>query len=72
MRARVYSIFYKSDVGDGYWEIRGVVAEELEEKFRKLAMKRFGYGKGSLSKALECARGFSFPSKIFTLYKRTT
>ena len=34
-------------------EIRGVVSEELEEKFRKLAMKRFGYGKGSLSKALE-------------------
>ena len=34
-------------------EIRGVVSEELEEKFRKLAMEKFGYGKGSLSKALE-------------------
>jgi hypothetical protein len=34
-------------------EIRGVVSRELEEKFRKLAMKKFGYGKGSLSKALE-------------------
>jgi hypothetical protein len=36
-------------------EIRGVVSRELEEKFRKLAMKKFGYGKGSLSKALEDA-----------------
>ena len=34
-------------------EIRGVVTPEIEEDFRKLAMKRFGYGKGSLSKALE-------------------
>ena len=34
-------------------EIRGVVSGELEKKFRKLAMKKFGYGKGSLSKALE-------------------
>jgi len=34
-------------------EIRGVVSEEVEERFRKLAMKKFGYGKGSLSKALE-------------------
>jgi len=34
-------------------EIRGVVSGEVEEKFRKLAMKKFGYGKGSLSKALE-------------------
>jgi len=32
--------------------IRGIVSEELEGKFRKLAMKKFGYGKGSLSKAL--------------------
>jgi len=38
-------------------EIRGVVASETEEKFRRLAMKRFGYGKGSLSKALEAALG---------------
>ena len=34
-------------------EIRGVVANSSEEKFRQLAMKKFGYGKGSLSKALE-------------------
>jgi hypothetical protein len=34
-------------------EIRGVVANDAEEKFRQLAMKKFGYGKGSLSKALE-------------------
>ena len=36
-------------------EIRGVVEKEIEEQFRRLAMKRFGYGKGSLSKALEDA-----------------
>ncbi len=34
-------------------EIRGVVANEAELRFRQLAMKKFGYGKGSLSKALE-------------------
>lgn len=34
-------------------EVRGVVSEEIEKKFRKLAMEKFGYGKGSLSKALE-------------------
>ncbi len=34
-------------------EIRGVVPKAAEEKFRQLAMKKFGYGKGSLSKALE-------------------
>ena len=34
-------------------EVRGVVPREVEKKFRKLAMKKFGYGKGSLSKALE-------------------
>lgn len=34
-------------------EIRGVIADESEEKFRQLAMKKFGYGKGSLSKALD-------------------
>ncbi len=36
-------------------EIRGVVKQELEEEFRRLAMKKFGYGKGSISKALEAA-----------------
>jgi len=34
-------------------EIRGVVSEDIEDQFRRLAMKKFGYGKGSLSKALE-------------------
>jgi len=34
-------------------EIRGVVPKKVEQKFRKLAMRKFGYGKGSLSKALE-------------------
>lgn len=34
-------------------EIRGVIAKEAENEFRRLAMKKFGYGKGSLSKALE-------------------
>jgi hypothetical protein len=38
-------------------EVRGVVASEIEEKFRRLAMKKFGYRKGSLSKALEVALG---------------
>ena len=36
-------------------EIRGVVEKEIEENFRRLAMKKFGYGKGSLSKALDAA-----------------
>ena len=34
-------------------EIRGVIPKKIEQKFRKLAMRKFGYGKGSLSKALE-------------------
>jgi len=34
-------------------QIRGVVSEGIEQKFRMLAMKKFGYGKGSISKALE-------------------
>jgi len=29
------------------------VKEELEKKFREAAMRRFGYGKGSLSRAAE-------------------
>ena len=39
----------------GLGEIRGVVENVTEEQFRRLAMKKFGYGKGSLSKALEAA-----------------
>ena len=33
--------------------LRVKVSEEIERKFRELAMKRFGYMKGSLSKAAE-------------------
>ncbi|PLJ78577.1 hypothetical protein [Infirmifilum sp. SLHALR2] len=33
--------------------IKARVDEKLEQRFRELAMKRFGYGKGSISKALE-------------------
>lgn len=33
--------------------IRGQVTEEIEKEFRKLAMEKFGYSKGALSKALE-------------------
>lgn len=33
--------------------IRAKINERLERKFRELAMKRFGYGKGALSKAVE-------------------
>ncbi|MEM0384286.1 MAG: hypothetical protein QXI02_04165 [Candidatus Caldarchaeum sp.] len=31
--------------------IRIILGEELERRFRELAMRRFGYGKGALSKA---------------------
>ncbi len=41
------------DIRDAMGEIRGVVTSEAEAKFRRLAMKKYGYGKGSLSKALE-------------------
>jgi len=33
--------------------IRAKINEKLERRFRELAMKRFGYGKGALSKAVE-------------------
>ena len=33
--------------------IRANVDEGLEKKFRELARKRFGYGKGSLSRAVK-------------------
>lgn len=33
--------------------LRGQIDEELEQKFREIAMKKFGYRKGSLTKALE-------------------
>ena len=36
-------------------EIRGVITSKSEKAFRKLAMKKYGYRKGSLSKALEDA-----------------
>ncbi len=34
-------------------DIRGIVTAKTEDRFRKLAMKKFGYRKGSLSQALE-------------------
>jgi len=34
-------------------DIRGVIASNTEDAFRKIAMKKFGYRKGSLSQALE-------------------
>ena len=33
--------------------LRGQIDEKLERKFREAAMRRFGYGKGALTKALE-------------------
>jgi len=33
--------------------IRAKINERIECKFRELAMKKFGYGKGALSKAVE-------------------
>jgi len=33
--------------------IRAKIDEEIEQKFRRLAMRRFGYGKGALGKAAE-------------------
>jgi len=33
--------------------LRPQVKEELERRFREAAMKKFGYGKGSLSRAAE-------------------
>jgi len=35
--------------------IRIKLSEETERKFREIAMKKFGYGKGSLTKAAENA-----------------
>lgn len=35
--------------------IKGSVAKDLEELFRKKAMERYGYSKGAISKALEAA-----------------
>lgn len=33
--------------------LRAQIDVKLERKFRELAMKRFGYGKGALSRAME-------------------
>lgn len=33
--------------------IRAEIDERLERRFRELAMRRFGYGKGALTKAVE-------------------
>ncbi|MEM3382610.1 MAG: hypothetical protein QXL52_02190 [Nitrososphaerales archaeon] len=37
------------------WLIKVYVSSEVEEKFRRLAMMVYGYGKGSISKAAEDA-----------------
>ena len=34
-------------------DIRGVIKANTENRFRRLAMAKFGYKKGSLSRALE-------------------
>ncbi len=34
-------------------DISGTIRDDVEERFRCIAMKKHGYGKGSLSKALE-------------------
>jgi len=34
-------------------ELRGAIDAKTEVSFRKLAMKKFGYKKGSLSQAME-------------------
>jgi hypothetical protein len=34
-------------------DIRGVIPSSTEDEFRKIAMKKFGYRKGSISQALE-------------------
>ena len=34
-------------------DIRATVTANIEDEFRKFAMKKFGYKKGSLSRALE-------------------
>ena len=34
-------------------ELRGVIDANTEVSFRKIAMKKFGYRKGSLSQAME-------------------
>lgn len=33
--------------------VKGTVSDDVERKFRKKAMEKFGYGKGAISKALE-------------------
>ena len=33
--------------------IRGVISVSIENRFRKIAMEKFGFRKGSLSEALE-------------------
>ncbi|MBI2666552.1 hypothetical protein HYX13_02980 [Candidatus Woesearchaeota archaeon] len=38
--------------------VKVIIPEQTEERFRKTAMERFGYGKGSLSKAAEEAFNF--------------
>lgn len=37
--------------------IKIIIADEVERQFRRVAMKRYGYGKGALSEAAEAALG---------------
>jgi L-rhamnose isomerase len=34
-------------------ELRGVISSKTDNTFRKIAMQKFGYKKGSLSQAME-------------------
>jgi hypothetical protein len=34
-------------------DIRGAIKDDVEDEFRRLAMRKFGYRRGSLSHALE-------------------
>jgi hypothetical protein len=52
-------------------EIRGIVTSSAEEKFRQLAMKKYGYGKGSLSKALEEALNTWIKTQAIEASKQT-
>jgi len=53
--------------------VKVIVPEQIEERFRKTAMERFGYGRGSLSKAAEEAFNFwaedeeEFAAEVYAL-----
>jgi len=37
--------------------LKVIIGDEVEQQFRRVAMKRYGYGKGALSEAAEAALG---------------